>query len=164
MIYTKEMEKQVSEGTNYWDCFKGVDLGRTEIVCLTCIAQTLSGTVVGGLSSFYYTNPGIITSNAYSLALGQTGIGAVGTIGSWFIMNKVGRKKLMCWGMVVMFCLLMCDPVFCLSTFWHSSNESQSRRWNGHPDKPFACHLLDGGNDGATHVCRGRFQCWSSCI
>ena len=108
MIYTNEMEKQVSAGTNYWDCFRGVDLRRTEIVCMTWIGQTLSGTVVGGLSSFFYTNAGISTSNAYSLALGQTGIGAVGTIASWFIMDKVGRKKLMCGGMVVMFCLLMC--------------------------------------------------------
>ena len=112
MIYTNEMEKQVSAGTNYWDCFRGVDLRRTEIVCMTWIAQTLSGTVVGGLSSFFYTNAGISTSNAYSLALGQTGIGAAGTIASWFIMNKVGRKKLMCGGMVVMFCLLMCAVPF----------------------------------------------------
>lgn len=107
MIYTNEMEKQVAAGTRYWDCFRGVDRRRTEIVCMTWIAQTLSGTVVGGLSSFFYTNAGISTNNAYSLALGQTGIGAAGTIASWFIMNKVGRKKLMCWGMVVMFCLLM---------------------------------------------------------
>lgn len=107
MIYTNEMEKQLAEGTNYWDCFKGVDLRRTEIVCMTWIAQTFSGTVVGGLSSFFYTNAGLSTDDAYSLSLGQTGLGAVGTIGSWFIMNKVGRKKLMCWGMVAMFCLLL---------------------------------------------------------
>lgn len=107
MIYTNEMEKQASEGTSYWDCFKGTDLRRTEIVAMTWIAQTLSGTVVGGLSSFFYTNAGISTQNAYSLSWGQTAIGAVGTIGSWFIMNKVGRKKLMCGGMVVMLVLLL---------------------------------------------------------
>lgn len=107
MIYTNEMEKQLAEGTRYLDCFKGVDLRRTEIVCMTWIAQTLSGTVVGGLSSFFYTTAGISTRNAYKLSWGQTGIGAAGTIASWFIMNKVGRKKLMCGGMVVMFCLLL---------------------------------------------------------
>jgi SP family general alpha glucoside:H+ symporter-like MFS transporter len=107
MIYTNEMEKQVETGTSYWDCFKGTDRRRTEIVCMTWIAQTLSGTVVGGLSSYYYVRAGISTPDAYSLSWGQSAIGAVGTIGAWFILNKVGRKKLMCWGMVVMFILLL---------------------------------------------------------
>jgi SP family general alpha glucoside:H+ symporter-like MFS transporter len=107
MIYTNEMEKQVAGGTSYWDCFRGTDLRRTEIVCMTWIAQTLSGTAVGGLSSYFYVRAGISTQSSYSLSWGQTGIGAAGTIASWFILNKVGRKQLMCWGMVAMFILLM---------------------------------------------------------
>lgn len=107
MIYTNEMEKQVAAGTTYWDCFKGTDLRRTEIVCMTWIAQTLSGTVVGGLSSYFYVRAGISTQDAYSLSWGQTAISAAGTITSWLVLNKVGRKKLMCCGMVVMFILLL---------------------------------------------------------
>ncbi|KAH8821994.1 MFS maltose permease MalP [Xylogone sp. PMI_703] len=107
IIYTNEMEKQVAEGTSYFDCFRGVDLRRTEIVCMTWIAQALCGTAVGGLSSYFYVRAGISTSSAYSLSWGQTAIGACGTIGSWFIMNKVGRKKLMCYGLVVIFVLLL---------------------------------------------------------
>jgi SP family general alpha glucoside:H+ symporter-like MFS transporter len=74
---------------------------------MTWIAQTLSGTVVGGLSSYFYVKADISTQSAYSLSWGQSAIGAAGTIASWFIPNKVGRKKLMCGGMVVMFFLLM---------------------------------------------------------
>jgi SP family general alpha glucoside:H+ symporter-like MFS transporter len=107
MIYTNEMEKQVAAGTSYVDCFRKTDLRRTEIVCMTWIAQTLSGTVVGGLSSYFYTRAGISTHSAYSLSWGQSGISAVGTIGSWFILDKIGRKKLMCGGMIVMFVLLL---------------------------------------------------------
>ncbi|KAL1985470.1 hypothetical protein VTN96DRAFT_7913 [Rasamsonia emersonii] len=107
MIYTNEMEKQVAAGTTYWDCFKGTDLRRTEIVCMTWIAQTLSGTVVGGLSSYFYVRAGISTQDAYSLSWGQSAISAAGTITSWLVLNKVGRKKLMCGGMVVMFILLL---------------------------------------------------------
>ncbi|KAL9108126.1 MAG: hypothetical protein Q9227_007102 [Pyrenula ochraceoflavens] len=95
------MEKQTTAGTSYLDCFKGTDLRRTEIVCMTWIAQTLSGTVVGGLTSYFYVKAGISTDDAYSLSLGQTAIGAAGTMGSWFILNKVGRKKLMCYGLCV---------------------------------------------------------------
>lgn len=31
---TNELEKAMSEGTNYWDTFKGVDRRRTEITCM----------------------------------------------------------------------------------------------------------------------------------
>lgn len=107
MIYTNEMERQIERGTSYWDCFRGTDLRRTEIVCMTWIAQTLSGSVVGGLSSYFYVRAGISTDDAYSLSWGQTAIGAAGTMTSWLILNKVGRKTLMCSGMVVMLVLLM---------------------------------------------------------
>jgi SP family general alpha glucoside:H+ symporter-like MFS transporter len=43
MQHTNELEKSVSEGTSYLDCFKGCDLRRTEIVCLTWIVQALCG-------------------------------------------------------------------------------------------------------------------------
>lgn len=43
MEHTNELEKQMSAGTSYSDCFKGVDLRRTEIVCITWLVQTLCG-------------------------------------------------------------------------------------------------------------------------
>ena len=155
MIYTNEMEKQVSEGTSYWDCFKGVDGRRTEIVSMTWIAQTMSGTVVGGLSSFFYVNAGISTPDAYSLSWGQTAIGAVGTIASWLILNKVGRKKLMCSGMVVMFCLLMCV----VTTSQNGSRDpllirEQGCRRYGHPVQPIGRPLMDSREHGASPLRR----------
>lgn len=69
MIYTNQMEKNVAKGTSYWDCFKGTDLRRTEIVCMVWIAQTLSGTVVGGLSSYFYVRAGINVQSAYRSAI-----------------------------------------------------------------------------------------------
>ncbi|KAH8704848.1 general substrate transporter [Talaromyces proteolyticus] len=107
MIYTDAMEREVSKGTTYFDCFRGTDLRRSEIVCMTWIAQTLSGTVVGGLSSYFYVRAGISTDDAYSLSWGQTAISAVGTMTSWLVLNRLGRKSLMCGGMVVMFLLLL---------------------------------------------------------
>ncbi|KAI1804496.1 sugar transporter [Daldinia bambusicola] len=107
MIYTDEMEKQVSEGTKYWDCFKGTDLRRTEIVCFIWLAQTMSGTAIGGLSSYFYQQAGISDADSFKLSWGQNGLNAVGTIASWFILNKAGRKTLVFWGMVIMFILLL---------------------------------------------------------
>ncbi|KAI0131030.1 sugar transporter [Daldinia grandis] len=107
MVYTDEMEKQVSVGTKYWDCFRGTDLRRTEIVCFIWLAQTMSGTAIGGLSSYFYQQAGISDADSFKLGWGQSGLNAVGTISSWFILNKAGRKTLVLWGMVVMFILLL---------------------------------------------------------
>ncbi|OAG04873.1 sugar transporter [Paraphaeosphaeria sporulosa] len=107
MLYTDEMEKQVQSGTRYRDCFKGVNLRRTEIVCMIWLAQTMSGTALSGLSAFFYEQAGISDSNAFKLSWGQSALGAVGTIASWFVLDKVGRKTLMFSGMCVIFVLLM---------------------------------------------------------
>jgi SP family general alpha glucoside:H+ symporter-like MFS transporter len=47
MRHTTELEKEITSGSNYWDCFKGTDLRRTEIVCFVwmireCIRSRLS--------------------------------------------------------------------------------------------------------------------------
>ncbi|CAJ2511685.1 Uu.00g073100.m01.CDS01 [Anthostomella pinea] len=107
MVYTDEMEKQVAAGTTYWDCFKGVDLRRTEIVCMTWIAQTMSGTALGGLSALFYQQAGISDADSFKLNWGKDALGAVGTITSWFVLNRVGRKTLMFSGMCVIFVLLL---------------------------------------------------------
>ncbi|KAI0137149.1 hypothetical protein BJ170DRAFT_699302 [Xylariales sp. AK1849] len=115
MIYTDEMEKQSAGGTRYRDCFNGLDLRRTKIVCMTWLAQTMSGTVVGGLSAFFFQQAGISDGDSFKLGWGQNALGAVGTMCSWVIMEKIGRKTLMFGGMCVMFVLLMLVPQIALA-------------------------------------------------
>lgn len=45
MQHTNQLEMDISAGTSYWDCFKGIDRRRTEIVCMVCAKSTarLSG-------------------------------------------------------------------------------------------------------------------------
>lgn len=107
MVYTDQMEKQVAAGTRYRDCFRGVDARRTEIVCMTWIAQTMSGTALGGLSAFFFQQAGIGDADSFKLSWGQNGLSAVGTIFSWFVLERIGRKTLMLGGMSLMFVLLV---------------------------------------------------------
>ncbi|RYO97734.1 hypothetical protein DL765_011069 [Monosporascus sp. GIB2] len=107
MIYTDQMEKQVAEGTKYIDCFRGVDGRRTEIVCMTWIAQTMSGTALGGLSTLFYQQAGISDGDSFRLTWGQNGLNFLGTVFSWFVLERIGRKTLMLGGMAVMFVLLV---------------------------------------------------------
>ena len=67
MIHTNEIEKQISAGTSYLDCFKGVDARRTEIVCLTWLVQTWCGSTFMGYST-YVTSPNRSQSEAITFA------------------------------------------------------------------------------------------------
>lgn len=50
---------------------------------------------------------GLNEANAYSLGVGQSAMGFVSTIGSWFLMPHLGRRTLYLWGQVIMFVILM---------------------------------------------------------
>lgn len=43
IIYTDNLEKELTVGTTYLDCFKGPELRRTEIACMVFAGQVLSG-------------------------------------------------------------------------------------------------------------------------
>lgn len=43
IVYTNNLEEELSVGTSYWDCFKGFELRRTEIACICFMGQPLTG-------------------------------------------------------------------------------------------------------------------------
>lgn len=107
MVHTNEFEKSISEGTKYLDCFKGNDLRRTEIVCCVWAVQTFCGSTFMGYSTYFYEQAGLNVSNAFSLSLAQYALGAVGTMSSWFLMSKFGRRTLYLSGEVICTALLL---------------------------------------------------------
>lgn len=107
MVYTNELEREIQEGTSYWDCFKGVDMRRTEIVCLVWAAQNLCGAGLMGYSTYFYKQAGLSTEGAFDLSLAQYGIGMIGTTFSWVLMSYFGRRTLYLGGLSFLSCLLM---------------------------------------------------------
>lgn len=105
--HTNEMEKAVSAGTSYWDCFKGTDLRRTEIAAMTWFTQAWCGSSFMGFSTYFFENAGLDTSNAFSMSLGIYAIGAIGVFVSWWLMPRVGRRTLYVWGLVIMLAILL---------------------------------------------------------
>ncbi|KAK7179732.1 hypothetical protein DPSP01_001362 [Paraphaeosphaeria sporulosa] len=105
--HTNELEKAVSDGTSYWDCFKGTDLRRTEIAAMTWFTQAWCGSSFMGFSTYFFENAGLDTSNAFSMSLGIYAIGAIGVFVSWWLMPRVGRRTLYVWGLVVMLAILL---------------------------------------------------------
>lgn len=106
MIRTDEHEKQVSAGTSYWDCFKGSDLRRTEIACVAWASQNLCGLSFAGSFVYFLEQLGVSATDAYSFNLGSVAMAFVGTITSWYVLNKFGRRTIMLYGSAFLTSLL----------------------------------------------------------
>ncbi|KAK6524678.1 hypothetical protein TWF281_011579 [Arthrobotrys megalospora] len=107
MIRTNELEKEVSSGTTYLDCFKGTDLRRTEIACMVWGIQTLCGSGLMGYSTYFLQQAGLPVDQSFNFTMGQYALGICGTFLSWALMTKVGRRKLYIGGLIALFITLM---------------------------------------------------------
>jgi SP family general alpha glucoside:H+ symporter-like MFS transporter len=94
MIHTNELEKEIESGTSYWDCFKGVDRRRTEIVCMAFIAQPFCGSAMGGTPTYFFLQAGLPTSISFKMSVGGLGLASVGTLISWKLLHVFGRRTL----------------------------------------------------------------------
>jgi SP family general alpha glucoside:H+ symporter-like MFS transporter len=108
MVHTNEMEKELTSGISYVDLFRGpVNRRRTEIVCVTWMIQTLCGSTFMGYSTYFYQQAGMDITNSFSMSLGQYALGAVGTMCSWFLMTRWGRRSLYLGGQLCMCIILL---------------------------------------------------------
>ncbi|KAK1078109.1 hypothetical protein LTR33_007516 [Friedmanniomyces endolithicus] len=100
MQHTTALEAHLTHGTSYLDCFRGVDLRRTEIVCMCWAIQNLSGNAFSNYSTYFLEQAGVSTSNSYNFAMGQYAINIVGVVGAWTLMAcGVGRRTLYLYGL-----------------------------------------------------------------
>ncbi|PMD44563.1 sugar transporter [Hyaloscypha variabilis F] len=106
MKRTNEVEEYLSAGVGYLDCFKGVNLRRTEIACMVWMIQTLCGSPMTGYATYFYVQAGFDPERAFDLSLGMYGMAIVGGMISWLLLPSVGRRTLYLWGTGLM-CLIL---------------------------------------------------------
>jgi len=99
MIHTNELEMKIGEGTSYLDCFKGTDLRRTEIACLAFAAQPFCGSAMAGSPTYFFVQAGLDNSISFKMSVGGLGLAAIGTIVSWALLYRIGRRTLYLWGL-----------------------------------------------------------------
>ncbi|CAG8944419.1 unnamed protein product [Penicillium salamii] len=99
MVHTIKIEAEIEAGTTYYDCFKGVDLRRTEVCCLTFVGQILSGSTFAYSPTYFFTQAGMEVNRSFQLGVGCTGVAFVGTLLSWFLITGFGRRTLYVSGM-----------------------------------------------------------------
>ena len=85
--------------TSYLDCFRSIDLRRTKIACMAFAAQIWCGSPLGGTPVYFFVQAGLSSSNAFSFNVGGLGIAALGTILSWGLLSRFGRRTLYLWGL-----------------------------------------------------------------
>lgn len=65
IIYTNDLEQELTAGTSYFDCFKGSELRRTEIACMVFAGQVLSGGNFAYNSTYFFQQVGLDTETTY---------------------------------------------------------------------------------------------------
>ncbi|KAI1879253.1 hypothetical protein JX265_002207 [Neoarthrinium moseri] len=108
MVHTTSLEKKITTGASYLDCFRGTDLRRTEIVCMAWAIQNLSGNQFSNYSTYFLEQAGLDPNKAYAFALGQYAINCVGVFGAWGLITLgVGRRSLYIFGLIALFSMLL---------------------------------------------------------
>jgi len=107
MHHTNEMELQAKVGVSFFDCFKGVNLRRTEIACVVWLIQTTCGSPLMGSGTYFLEQAGLSNSVASTLNLCMFAVGACGTVGSWPLMQKAGRRTIYLYGEIVLALIML---------------------------------------------------------
>lgn len=107
MTCTHQLEQEMEVGASYLDCFRGVDLRRTEIACMVYITQNLCGSTFMNYSTYFFQQAGLNEESSFDVAMGQYAMGALGTICSWFLMAHLGRRTIYLFGTTAIGSLLL---------------------------------------------------------
>ncbi|KAH6611562.1 hypothetical protein Trco_001582 [Trichoderma cornu-damae] len=99
MALTTEHEREINAGTKYTSCFQGSDLRRTIIVIGCYCMQVLSGSTLRAYATYFFTQAGLPTDQAFNLSIATYGLSLVGAMLSWLLMPHVGRRTLFLWGL-----------------------------------------------------------------
>lgn len=102
LIHTNEYEQEVESGTTYFDCFKGVDLRRTEICTMVFVIQAASGLGFAQYCTYFMEQAGLDASNSFKMNLGYNGLAFIGTVLSWLLITRFGRRTIYVTGLAIL--------------------------------------------------------------
>jgi SP family general alpha glucoside:H+ symporter-like MFS transporter len=116
IMHTIRIENEIESGASYLNCFKGIDLRRTEICCLTFAGQMLAGAQFAYGPTYFFEQAGISVNDAYKIGFGDTGIAFLGTVLSWFLMTWFGRRTLYLAGIATLTVTLLLVGIISVSS------------------------------------------------
>ena len=104
---TLEQIRKETEGVTYLECFRKSNLRRTIISIMPLSIQALSGVAFAASYFTYYMQlVGFSTEMSFKLQIVQQVLSLIGNIMSWYLVDRVGRRHLTFWGLVVLTVIL----------------------------------------------------------
>ncbi|KAH0843018.1 General alpha-glucoside permease [Fonsecaea pedrosoi] len=94
IIETDRLEREIEAGSTYRDCFKKINIRRTEIAVGVYTIQVLSGIYLVGYATYFFTLAGLPSDQAFNMGVGFLAIGFVGTCLSWILLIYFGRRSI----------------------------------------------------------------------
>ncbi|KKP06437.1 sugar porter family MFS transporter [Trichoderma harzianum] len=92
---TTSLEEVETDTATFIDCFKNTDLRRTVICIMVYAIQPLvANFLVIGYAVYFFELAGLEASDSFNLGVGLLGVGFVGTVLSWFLLNQFGRRTI----------------------------------------------------------------------
>ena len=107
IIETDRLEQELENGTTYYDCFRKINLRRTEIATGVYCIQVVSGIYLVGYTTYFFTLAGLPTDSAFGMGVGFQGVGFVGTLFSWVLLVHFGRRRVYNTGLAMLMVLLL---------------------------------------------------------
>ena len=94
IVETDRLERQMEAGSTYSDCFKKINIRRTEISVGVYTIQVLSGIYLVGYATYFFQLAGLPTNKAFDMGVGFLALGFVGTCLSWILLINFGRRAI----------------------------------------------------------------------
>lgn len=116
IIYTTRLEEELESGGSYLDCFKGIDLRRTEICCMIFAGQMLSGAQFAYGPTYFFEMAGMSVDNAYAVGVCSTALAFLGTCFSWVLVTYFGRRSIYLTGITGMAIVILIIGVISASS------------------------------------------------
>ena len=107
IIETDRLELELEAGTTYWDCFKTINLRRTEIAIGVYAIQVISGIYLVGYATYFFELAGLPVAKAFDMSVGFLALGFVGTCFSWVLLIRFGRRAIYNTGLAILAVLLL---------------------------------------------------------
>jgi SP family general alpha glucoside:H+ symporter-like MFS transporter len=107
IVETDKLEHALEAGSTYMDCFKPINLRRTEISIGVYTIQVLSGIYLVGYATYFFELAGLATAHAFAMGVGFLALGFLGTCCSWILLSYFGRRRIYNCGLTALIVLLL---------------------------------------------------------
>lgn len=101
MQHTTKIERAQMRKSSWQECFRGIHLRRTEIVCLTWSLQWWCGYGLVTYATTFFQRSGLNSDASFNLNIIMQCIRILGPFISWFAMDRFGRRTIYINGAVV---------------------------------------------------------------